>query len=61
MAQLTEIHSFRISKKQKETLTKMNKQYKIKVDWFIREAIKEKIEKDYKSLIEKIKKSECPF
>ena len=61
MAQLTEIHSFRISTKQKETLAKLKEKYSIKTDCFIRKAIAEKIEKDYQMLVEKINKKDCPF
>lgn len=61
MALLSEIQSFRVSVKQKETLAKLKTKYKVRVDWFIREAIKEKIERDYNFLVEKIKKKNCPF
>lgn len=37
------------------------KSYNIDVGKFIREAIQEKIKKDYKELISKQKKTDCPF
>ena len=42
------------------TLKKM-KYYGINVCKFIREAIKEKIEREYKDLIPKDEKDKCPF
>ena len=48
------IRTFRTTKQQHETLKKM-KSYNIDVSKFIREAIKEKIQKEYKDMIPKIK------
>ena len=56
----TETITLKISKTQKKTLKKL-KQRKFKVSHFIREAIKEKIERDYLELQEKTKKEHCPF
>ena len=50
----------RISEIQLKTLQKM-KFYNVDVGNFIREAIEEKIKREYKELILKPKKSECPF
>ena len=60
MNQLTEKHTFRISKQQKETLIILAK-YDVKVDWFIREAIKEKIKRDWKCIKEKKERVFLPF
>lgn len=59
--QLTEHFNFRISKNQKETFDKLKYKYFIDISEFIRIAIKEKIEKEYPILKEKIKKTEVPF
>lgn len=56
----TENISLKVSKTQKQTLDKLSKR-NIKVSIFIREAIKEKIEREYKDLIEKPKEFKCPF
>lgn len=60
MKQYTKTKVIRISENQLKTLQKM-KTYNIDVGNFIREAISEKIKKDYNQLIIKPKKSECPF
>lgn len=56
----TEIYNIRLSKLQKQTLDKLAER-KIKVPQFIREAIKEKLQREYKDLIVKPKKIEVPF
>lgn len=56
----TEIFSFKTTKKQKETLIKL-KNYKINTSNFVREAIKEKLQKEYLEIIKKNKKEYCPF
>ena len=56
----TEIFTLKISGTQKRTLEKL-KQRNIKVSSFVRDAIKEKIERDYKELIEKPEKIKMPF
>ena len=50
----------RISETQHQTLVKM-KSYNIDVGKFIRDAISEKIKKEYKNLIPKEQKVNCPF
>lgn len=50
----------RISEIQLETLQKM-KSYNVDVGKFIRDAIAEKIKKEYKDLLPKPKKQYCPF
>lgn len=49
-----------MSETQHQTLVKM-KSYNIDVGKFIRDAITEKIKKEYKNLIPKEQKSDCPF
>lgn len=49
-----------ISEKQKESLMKL-KQYDVNVSHFIRQAIKEKLYKDWKQIKEKKDKAVCPF
>jgi capsular polysaccharide biosynthesis protein len=58
----TEIINIRITKEQKQTLDKL-KGYNVNVAQFVRNAIKEKIKKDYKSIIDEFEKSKnyCPF
>ncbi len=50
----------RISETQHNTLVKM-KSYNVDVSEFIRQAIKEKIQRDFKDIIPKPKKDYCPF
>lgn len=50
----------RISETQLKTLQKM-KSYNVDVGNFIREAIQEKIKREYNNLLPKPKKSDCPF
>ena len=54
------VFTLKISKVQKRTLDKL-KSKNIKVSSFVRNAIKEKIERDYKELIEKPEKIKIPF
>jgi metal-responsive CopG/Arc/MetJ family transcriptional regulator len=56
----TEKITIKISKTQKQTLDKL-KSRNVKVSEFIRQAIKEKISRDYKELLPKPKKEFCPF
>jgi post-segregation antitoxin (ccd killing protein) len=56
----TEVITLKISKVQKDTLSKLRNR-NIKVSDFIRKAIAEKIKKDAKELIEKKNKVFCPF
>ena len=60
MKQYTKTKVIRISETQLNTLQKM-KTYNVDVGNFIREAIQEKIKREYQQLILKPKKSECPF
>ena len=60
MNKYTKIKTLRISETQHETLVKM-KGYNVDVAEFIRQAIKEKINREYKELIPKEKKIYCPF
>jgi len=59
MKLLTKTKVIRISESQLKTLQKM-KSYNVDVGHFIREAIKEKIKREYKDLIPKVKNT-CPF
>ena len=59
MQKYTKTKVIRISESQLKTLQKM-KLYNIDVGEFIRNAIKEKIQREYKDLIPKVK-DECPF
>lgn len=59
MQHFTEVITLKISPIQKQTLDKL-KSRNIKVAHFIRSAIKEKIERDAKELIEK-QNPKCPF
>ena len=56
----TKIKVIRISETQLKTLQKM-KTYNIDVGKFIRDAIAEKIKREYSDLIPKPKKEFCPF
>lgn len=62
MKKYTETHSFKTSEVQKQTLIKM-KSYNINTSKFIRDAISEKIKREYSDLVPKlrIKKEYCPF
>lgn len=60
MQQYTEVLNVKISKIQKKTLDKI-KDKGFKVSVFVRQAIKEKIERDYKHLREKPKEIKTPF
>jgi len=56
----TKTKVIRISETQHKTLQKM-KSYNVDVGEFIRQAIKEKIQREYQDLIAKPKKEYCPF
>ena len=60
MKKYTQTKVIRISEMQLKTLQKM-KSLNIDVGDFIRTAIAEKIKRDYKELILKPKKADCPF
>lgn len=57
---LTKTKVIRISESQHKTLVKM-KSYNVDVGEFIRQAIAEKIKREYSDLIPKVKKEYCPF
>ena len=57
---LTKTKVIRVSETQYKTLQKM-KSYNIDVGNFIREAIKEKIKREYSDLIPKPENFKCPF
>jgi post-segregation antitoxin (ccd killing protein) len=56
----TEILNIRISKEQKQTLDKL-KEYNVNVSQFVRNAIKEKLQKEKAEIITNYKNLECPF
>lgn len=56
----TEVFTLKISATQKRTLDKL-KSRNIKVSSFVRNAIAEKINREYENLKEKPKKEYCPF
>ena len=57
---LTKTNVIRISEIQHQTLVKM-KSYNVDIGKFIRDSIAEKIKKEYKNLIPKEQKVNCPF
>ncbi len=56
----TEILNIRISKEQKQTLDKL-KEYNVNVAQFVRNAIKEKLQRQKAEIITNYKNIECPF
>ena len=56
----TKTKVIRVSEVQLNTLQKM-KSYNVDIGNFIREAIAEKIQREYKDLLPKPKKEYCPF
>lgn len=56
----TKVKVIKITEIQHQTLVKLDS-YNVNVVRFIREAISEKIKRDYSELIPKKKKSDCPF
>ena len=60
MIRYSEKITIKVSKTQKETLGKL-KERNIKVAQFIRQAIKEKINREYQELKPKPKEEYCPF
>ena len=60
MNKLTEIYTLRFSKSQAETLNKL-KEYDVNISQFIRLAIKEKINRDWKGIKERKEKGKAPF
>ena len=60
MKRYTQIKVIRITETQHKTLLKMQS-YNVDVADFIRNAIAEKIKREYKNLLPKPKKESCPF
>ena len=60
MKKYTKTKVIRITAGQLQTLQKM-KSYNVDVGKFIRDAISEKIKREYNNLLPKPKKSDCPF
>lgn len=60
MEKHTEVTTIKLSKIQKQTLSKL-KDRNIRVSQFIRDAISEKLKRDASELIPKPKKEYCPF
>jgi len=60
MDKLTEIYTIRFSGKQVDTLDKL-KEYDVNVSKFIRIAIREKIQRDWKGIKEKKERVRLPF
>lgn len=60
MQKYTKTKVIRISEIQHQTLQKM-KSYNVNVGKFIRNAISEKIKREYKDLLPNPKKEYCPF
>ena len=56
----SKVKVLKITETQHQTLKKLDS-YQINVAQFIRDAIHEKIQKEYKDLIPKPKKEYCPF
>ena len=56
----TEVLNIRISKDQKQTLDKL-KEYNVNVAQFVRNAIKEKLQREKVEIITNYKSLECPF
>ena len=60
MNKYTVIHTIRFSKQQAESLKKL-KDYNVNVSQFIRQAIAEKIKRDWKQIKEKKERVKLPF
>lgn len=60
MIKYTKVKVLKITEVQHQTLKKLNS-YQINVAQFIRDAIAEKIQREYADLIPKPKKEYCPF
>jgi hypothetical protein len=60
MKQLTEIYNIRLTKQQSEVLKKLAN-YNVNVSWFIRLAIREKLQRDWSFIKEKQEKLKLPF
>lgn len=60
MIKYTKVKVIKITDTQDKTLKKLDS-YQINVAQFIRDAIKDKIQREYKDLLPKPKKINCPF
>jgi len=60
MIKYTKVKVIKITEVQYQTLKKLDS-YQINVAQFIRDAISEKIQREYSDLIPKVKKEYCPF
>jgi hypothetical protein len=60
MAQKTVIHKVRLTEQQSESLAIL-KSYNVNLSQFIRAAIKEKLNRDWKCIKENKNKTYCPF
>lgn len=60
MVKYTKVKVIKITETQYETLLKLDS-YKINVAQFIRDAIAEKIKREYSDLLPKLTKNYCPF
>ena len=60
MDKLTEIYTIRFSEKQIDTLRKL-RECDVNISGFIRIAILEKIQRDWKGIKEKKERIKCPF
>lgn len=58
--QRTKIHKVRLTETQSNSL-KVLKQYEVNVSQFIRQAIKEKLQREWKSIKEKHERIKLPF
>jgi hypothetical protein len=58
--QKTKIHKVRITEQQAYAFEQLKK-YDVNLSQFIRQAIKEKLSRDWKQIKESKKKSKCPF
>ena len=67
--QYTQRQTFKISVKQKQTLTVLGEKYKLNVSKFIRDAINEKLKREKETILKNYKEineyisdmEECPF
>jgi len=60
MIKYSKVKVIKITEVQHKTLKKLDS-YQINVSQFIRDAINEKIQREYKDLMPKVKKEYCPF
>jgi post-segregation antitoxin (ccd killing protein) len=56
----TVIHKVRLSENQANSLNIL-KSYNVNISQFIRQAIKEKLQRDWKSIKQNKQKTKCPF